>query len=212
MIRPPFPRSALACLVFATLVPLGCRSLVGASEATFGPFTTPSEIWPDARGSVADAELAALCADAWELDLASFPERATDLGDPRYNDELTDRSLAGVERRVRAVRRLLARAEAIPTERLERQDRITLAMLERRWESELDEQASGIDQPSWNLVPRSGVHVDFLTLAADQPVGTAQEREQMLGRWRSMPIAIERQIVNLRRGLAYGRVASLEAV
>jgi hypothetical protein len=113
MIRPPFPRSALACLVFATLVPLGCRSLVGASEATFGPFTTPSEIWPDARGSVADAELAALCADAWELDLASFPERATDLGDPRYNDELTDRSLAGVERRVRAVRRLLARAEAI---------------------------------------------------------------------------------------------------
>ena len=37
--------------------------------------------------------------DFWEWGLQEFPTRATYLGDYRYNDQLTDMSLASIQRR-----------------------------------------------------------------------------------------------------------------
>jgi len=60
--------------------------------------------------------------------------------------------------------------------------------------------------------PLQGLQTEFLTLAMDQPVGTAREREQYVERWSAMPGAIRQKGVNLERGRRRGRVASRTAV
>ncbi|MEO8349331.1 MAG: DUF885 domain-containing protein, partial [Acidobacteriota bacterium] len=51
--------------------------------------------------------------EEWEWGLKEFPERATFLGDPRYNDRLTDLSLDAHERRNRRQQDVLARLKKI---------------------------------------------------------------------------------------------------
>jgi uncharacterized protein (DUF885 family) len=198
-------RTHLAALVAllalpATLLPVSCHTLTGTELST--------ELWEDASGSIVDPALASLCADAWEYQLAQRPEWASRLGDPRFHGQLADHSPQATERRARSLRRFIKRAENIRLATLDDQDRITLKLLHDRWSAQLNEIEIGFDVASWNVVPRDGVHGDFLSLAPDQPIGTPEERAQLVQRWSAMPTAIQRQINNLERGLARDRVAS----
>lgn len=187
---------------------LALPSFLLSACSTLTPDVECVELWADAQGEVIDADLATLCADAWEAKLARNPVWAGELGDPRYLGKLPDRSLSATRAHERTLRRFLERAEDIPMTSLADQDRITLKLLYDRWQAELSEIELGIDVDSWNLEPRSGVHVNFLSLAPDQPIGTRSERAALVDRWKAMSTAIQRKIDNLARGIEAGRVTS----
>src|SRR3974390_2082051 len=62
--------------------------------------------------------------EQYESDLPEFPERATDLGDYRYNDKLADHSLAAALRREKINESFLARLRAISSEEFSDQDQL----------------------------------------------------------------------------------------
>src|SRR5437899_3874429 len=64
----------------------------------------------------------ALFEELYQADLKNAPERATAYGDYRYNDQLSDRSLAAIDRRHSADVANLARLQAIPTTGFPEQD------------------------------------------------------------------------------------------
>lgn len=166
----------------------------------------------DSASGVSDRELAALCREAWDTELEFAPRMATELGDPRGNALLEDNSPAGAAARARRRGELLARANALPEERLSTQDRITRALLVERWQETQAEHELDIDVASWNLDGRGGPQNEFLTLGPDQPARSETEKRAALARWSRMPAYIDQCGANLRRGLARGRVASRKAV
>src|ERR1700745_2472370 len=64
----------------------------------------------------------ALFEEVYQTDLKNFPERATAVGDARYNDQLSDRSLAGTARRHSSDIAFLGRLKDIPTSGFPEQD------------------------------------------------------------------------------------------
>jgi uncharacterized protein (DUF885 family) len=168
--------------------------------------------WREAASGVKNKDLARLCADAWEFQMSSSPVWATNLGDPRYNAELSDNSRDGEAMVAEKERELLHRARAIPTEELADGDRVTLELLIERWQQSLAEYDSDIDVASWSLDPRGGPQTEFLNLASDQPLTTGKNRDDALARWWSIPLYIDRCRDNLRRGAANGRTAPKKAV
>jgi uncharacterized protein (DUF885 family) len=82
-------------------------------------------------------------------------------------------------------------------------DRITYALLREQLESE--QQARVCRSELWNGVSHmSGWHLGLPEVANLQPVDTAEQRAQALERWRATPKMIDREIANLRLGLAQG--------
>ena len=187
-----------ACLALLCALSAGCAA-TGPGE--------PSP-WPEAAGSVRDPGLAALCRDAWESSLREGPIGATWLGDPRYHGHLVLPAPAERDRSRATLEGFLRRAAAIEIESLGGDDRTTLELLVEHWRGELEELALEVDFDSWNLDPSGGPQNTFLTLAQNQPVRTAREREQLLERWRRIPAYVDQCAANLERGLARGRVAS----
>jgi uncharacterized protein (DUF885 family) len=197
---------ALPCAVLAFA--LACALSAGC--ASTGP--REASPWTEAAGSVREPELAALCRDAWEWGLRTDPIGATWLGDPRYHGQLVLPSPAERERRRGTLEGFARRAAAIDAARLAGEDRTALELLQEAWRGELEELALEIDFDSWNLDPSGGPQNTFLTLAQNQPVETAREREQLLDRWRRIPAYVDQCAANLERGLTHGRVASRTAV
>ena len=85
----------------------------------------------------------ALFDEQYESDLRNSPERATAFGDYRYNDQLSDRSLAAIDRRHAADVANLARLRAIPTTGFPEQDILSHYLLTRILQQRLDIFARG---------------------------------------------------------------------
>src|SRR5258705_13405876 len=78
----------------------------------------PATHFLNAQTASVDARLAAqnaLFEELYQADLKNAPERATAYGDYRYNDQLSDRSLAAIDRRHTADVANLPPLQAIPT-------------------------------------------------------------------------------------------------
>src|SRR5690242_17057840 len=74
----------------------------------------------------------ALFEEFYQAGLKSSPERATSIGDYRYNAQLGDASLAEIARVHAENDAFLARLRAIPTAGMEENDRLSHELLERQ--------------------------------------------------------------------------------
>src|SRR6516164_6534827 len=73
----------------------------------------------------------ALFEEQYESDLKNFPERATAFGDYRYNDKLTDYSLAGIAHRSKTDQEFLGRLQTIDTAEFTDQDQLSHDLMVR---------------------------------------------------------------------------------
>src|ERR1700716_4217885 len=73
----------------------------------------------------------ALFEEQYQSDLRNFPGRATAFGDYRYNDKLSEYSLAALGQRHTNDQAFLARLEAIPTSGFSEQDKLSHDLLAR---------------------------------------------------------------------------------
>src|SRR5258707_5211167 len=85
------------------------------------------------------AQLKQLLADEWEYELREAPERATVIGDYRYNDRWSDSSLTHVQQRKSDLQQWLSRFEAINTADFSEQEKLNQRLILRNLEQRIEE-------------------------------------------------------------------------
>lgn len=116
-----------AFLCLAVLVPLS-----GCSDSK------KSGVKSAAKATEKDKSLAKLFDEYWEFQMQRSPERATYLGDHRYDDKLRDYSKAAREEELTTYRRLLKEVKGVRREKLSDEDRLSAELFELSLASALD--------------------------------------------------------------------------
>ena len=146
--------------------------------------------------------LAALLAEHWEHNLATYPELASSLGDRRWNDKLTDSSLAAIERELASTRAFLARFEAIDTSGFPEQEALDKVLMVRDLRTNVD-YAHFQDE----LMPvnqMGGLHLYLAEMASTLPFETVKDYEDYVARLRALPQQLDGTIARMRAGMAKG--------
>jgi len=152
--------------------------------------------------------LAALAAEYWEEQLRTHPLMATDIGDRRFDDRLGDHSPAGREREKTELTAMRARVAAVPAAALSSGDRATRTLLLGEIDAGLALKSCELDD--WSVDARDGTQVEFLRLPELQPTRTPAEGWKFVARLEKMGGYIDQETANLRRGLAAGKVTTVD--
>src|SRR5580692_10775475 len=149
-----------------------------------------------------DARLApqnALFEELYQADLKNTPERATAFGDYRYNDQLSDRSLAAIDRRHTADVANLARLKAITTTGFPEQDILSHDLLTRVLQQRLDDyQLKDYEMPVDQM---NGVHTNLADLPLSMPFDSVKHYEDYIARLHQIPRVLTQTTDVLRAGM-----------
>ncbi|MGC2743616.1 MAG: DUF885 family protein, partial [Candidatus Angelobacter sp.] len=104
----------------------------------------------------------ALFEEQYESDLRNAPERATAFGDYRYNDKLSDHSLAAIAQRHKLDESFLKQLQAIPTTGFSDQDTLSHDLLGRV----LQQRIADFDLKEYEMPvsQQNGVHTSLADL------------------------------------------------
>jgi uncharacterized protein (DUF885 family) len=167
------------------------------------PAKRPAKAAPAAAKSAAAAkELSRFFEEEWELGLREYPERATYLGDARYNDRLTDLSFEAIERRNRHDSEALARLKKIDRASLSDEDRLSYDLYRRRLELAIEGHRFPTELLAIN--PQDGIHKDFAILSTVTPFRTTKDYRDYLARLSAFPKQVDQTIALLQRGKEKG--------
>ncbi|WP_338844856.1 DUF885 family protein [Massilia sp. W12] len=146
--------------------------------------------------------LHALFAAYWEDYLASEPETASALGDKRLNDKLSDASAAAQEKQLQKSRALLEKLAAFDKKPLSAPDRLSLQLLQRQLQHELD----GARFTPWQmpLSHISGPHLEYAQLPSRLDFSSAKDYRDYIARLKALPTVFQDNIQNMRLGMAKG--------
>ena len=155
--------------------------------------------------SAATRELHALFDDNWEANMRRYPEWATYVGDARFDDKLFDASNEAELADYARARSELARAKAIPRERLAKADQVSLDIFIYELELQLRmERFVGFRRMS--LGSQGGFQTELPQLLLASPATTARQAETILARLAAFPRRLDQELVRLREGAALGWV------
>jgi uncharacterized protein (DUF885 family) len=185
---------------------LPAAALAFACGTTAPPRGGPFAPVPAAPPLAPPQALAALATQYWDTHLQANPLQATEIGDRRFDDRLSDNTPAGREREVVALGGLRTKVESVPAAALSAGDRVTRSLLLGEIDSDLAIAGCALDD--WTVDARDGTQVVFLRLPELQPVRTAAEGWKLVARWEKMGGYIDQETANLRRGLGAGKVAT----
>lgn len=145
------------------------------------------------------AELTRLLADEWEYTLRTQPELATNIGDNRYNDRLSDFSDKAIAEDLEHARQALRRFEALDTTGFPEPEKLNHSLMVRS----LREGIESAQFKSWEM-PASqfgGIHLGYASLPFDSPFRNVKDYEDYLARLHQIPRVIEQAIGHMRDGL-----------
>ena len=122
----------------------------------------------------------ALFDEQYESDLRNFPSRATAYGDYRYNDKLTDNSLAAIAQRNETDRAFLGRLQAIATTGFSDQDQLSHDLLARV----LQQRISDFDLKEYEMPinQQNGIHTALADLPLSVPLDSVKHYEDYIAR------------------------------
>jgi uncharacterized protein (DUF885 family) len=172
------------------------------SEAPPARATPPVAAAPESRSSeVATRKQAldALLAEHWEYVLKRSPEMASTLGDKRYNDRWSDRSLEAIAADLAATRDFLARFDAIGAAGLPEQSALDLQIIERQLHQRLDDARF----EDW-LMPVNqfgGVHIRLPQLVSQLSFTTVKDYEDYVTRLTAIPTVFDQTMTLMKRGI-----------
>jgi uncharacterized protein (DUF885 family) len=184
---------------------------LGCSQPAARPTAPPSPAaGDDAAAGVTDPRLADLLRRHWEHLLAEAPVLATQLGDRRFDDRLRDASLPHHEEVVRATRRFLDEARALPPDSLGEADRETLAMFTFELDSRLASEVCAFE--TWQVGIGANPLTELATLPDDHAVASDVDRRNLLARYRQIPKLVDDTIAALEVGVRAGRASDAESI
>ena len=134
----------------------------------------------------------------FETQLKSSPERATALGDYRFNNQLDDESLAAIQRRHTESDQYLARIKAIRADGMDDRDRLSHDLLLRSL-SQADE-AYAFKNYEMPINQQGGEHTSLADLPLSMPFDSVQHYEDYISRLHQIPRALEQTTELLRAG------------
>jgi uncharacterized protein (DUF885 family) len=141
----------------------------------------------------------ALFNEQYESDLREFPERATNFGDYRYNDKLSERSLAATERREKTDEEFLARLQTISTTGFPDQDQLSHDLLVRGLKQRIaDFQLKEYEMPVNQF---NGVHTALADLPNSVPLDSVKHYEDYIARLHQIPSSFTETTEVLRAGM-----------
>ncbi len=149
-------------------------------------------------------KLHALFDDEWQWTLREYPELATRIGDPRYNDRLTDLAAPALETRKAHKRDLLKRIREIDRGSLMGQDVLSYDLFLRE-----TEQSVALQRFPSEWMPISqmgGVHISIPELPRVAPLRNVKNYDDFLTRLEAYPRQVDQVIELLKRGIAAGWV------
>lgn len=144
------------------------------------------------------AQLKQLLANEWEYELREAPERATVIGDYRYNDRWSDTSLAHVQQRKRELQEWLTRFEAINTADFSEQEKLNQRLIVRNLKQRLEE----IDLKVYEMPVDqfNGAHLRLAQFVAIVPFHSTKQYEDYLARLHQIPRLIDQVIEVMQQG------------
>ena len=145
------------------------------------------------------AELNRLLADEWEYTLRTQPELATQVGDDRYNDRLSDFSDKAIADDLEHTRQALARFEAIDVTGFPEQEKLNHALMLRNLRESLD--AAPFKDWEMPATQFGGIHLGYASLAFDSPFRNVKDYEDYLSRLHQIPRVLEQATGHMRDGL-----------
>ncbi len=154
--------------------------------------------------SVADrvAKQNALFEEIYQTGLKNAPERATSVGDYRYNARLSDASLAEIARQHAEGDAFLARLRAIPTAGMAESDRLSHELLERQLtRADVAYELKNYEMP---INQQNGVQTALADLPLSVPFDSVQHYEDYIARLHQIPRVLTQTTEVLRAGIRDG--------
>jgi len=155
-------------------------------------------------------DLARLIDEHWAWYLQANPEYATALGERRYDDRLSDVSLAEADRQAAQAQRFLDRLQAIPDAELTPADRVNKGVLLRLLREQVE--ANGFGQRQMLFTTFYGWHQAFAGLADNLPFRSRADYDSYLTRLAAYPRLNAEAIAITRQALADGYVQPCAAM
>src|SRR4051812_34396303 len=154
--------------------------------------------------SVADrtAKQNALFEEFYQTGLKNSPERATSVGDYRYNALLGDASPAGIARQHAENDAFLARLRAIPTTGMAETDLLSHELLERQLlRGAVSYELKNYEMP---INQQGGIHTGLADLPLSVPLDSVQHYEDYIARLHQIPRVLAQTTEVLRAGMKDG--------
>jgi uncharacterized protein (DUF885 family) len=144
----------------------------------------------------------ALFEEFYQTGLKNSPERATSVGDYRYNARLGDLSLAEIARQHAESDAFLARLRAIPTTGMAETDRLSHELLERQLtRADINYELKNYEMP---INQQGGIHTALADLPQSVPLDSVQHYEDYIARLHQVPRVLGQTTEVLRAGLKDG--------
>ena len=141
----------------------------------------------------------ALFEEQYESDLREFPERATSIGDYRFNDKLADRSLDATARREKIDEGFLKRLESISSEGFSDQDQLSHDVMERGLRQRItDFELKEYEMP---ISQFGGAHTQLADLPLAMPFDSVKHYEDYIARLHQIPRIFSQTTEVLRAGM-----------
>ena len=145
------------------------------------------------------AELNRLLAEEWEYTLRTEPELATQVGDDRYNDRLSDFSDKAIADDLEHTRQSLARFEAIDVSGFPEQEKLNRALMLRTLHEGIDSaKFKGWEMPATQF---GGIHLGYAGLAFETPFRNVKDYDNYLSRLHQIPRVLDEAKGHMRDGL-----------
>jgi uncharacterized protein (DUF885 family) len=141
-----------------------------------------------------------LLAEQWEYRLSHHPEFASILGDRRWNDKLSDLSIAAILADQGMDKLLLKKFEAVDTTGFPEQETLTRTLLVRAYKESIE----NAHWKNWEMpeTQMDGLHVDAPHLVSLLPFETVKDFEDYAVRLKGLPRQFDDVIDRMQRGMA----------
>ena len=144
----------------------------------------------------------ALFEEQYQADLKVAPERATAVGDYRYNDRLSERSLAAIAERHEMDRRFLERLRGVATTGFGEQDVLSHDLMVRQLEQrDADYRLKEYEMPVSQM---DGPHTGLADLPLAVPLDTVKHYDDYVARLHQIPRVFVQTEEVLRAGMKDG--------
>ncbi|HEX3436460.1 MAG TPA: DUF885 domain-containing protein [Pseudacidobacterium sp.] len=148
--------------------------------------------------------LNALFAEIWEDRLQHSPEFASSIGDKRWNDQLTDYSVAAYNERLARGRDYLMRLAAIDTTGLSDQEQLSKDLMAR--ELAEDQEAAVFKQWEMPVDQFNGIQSSLPQLVSVLSFDTVKDYDDYIARLKKIPAVFQQISDNMMTGVEDNRV------
>ncbi|MFY9856350.1 MAG: DUF885 domain-containing protein [Terracidiphilus sp.] len=148
--------------------------------------------------------LNALFAEYWQANMERWPEYASELGDPRYNDRVTDYSVRAEDAWLEREENFLMQLAAIDTTGLTDQEKISRDLLLREFTD--DQEAAEFKEWEMPLNQMDGIYTTYPQLVGELKFSTVKDYDDWIARLHAIPKAFEQVTTNMSIGMEDHRV------